>query len=162
MDWIALAADFLRADKKGVPNDRSSEIGGVSEVPTKLTKPLPDCDQRAEQRRFDPPKVPTKLTKLPSGGVVSVLSVLSERDEFEDRVVCTDCRNFRHGHCEQHTRAFLSSPIVGPELARLPQRCPAFKVKTPPHPFSNPPLPDPTPGAPPPNPIRDSYTGVTY
>ncbi len=72
----------------------------------------------------------TKLTKPTSSGVASVLSVTSGQDEFDDRVVCTDCKNFRYGHCNQHVRAGIgNSSKVAINLVSLPQRCPAFAAK---------------------------------
>ena len=131
-DWMALAADFLGVVKKGTDSNCLDESRGVSQVPTKLTKPPPVCDQASAEgvhtQKFDAPEVPTKLTKPSSGRVVSVLSVPLEHDEFDDRVVCTDCNNYRYGHCDQHIRAGIGqSSRVGSDLASLPQRCPAFE-----------------------------------
>ncbi len=103
-DWVALAAEFLGAVKNGTVSNCLDESRGVSEVPT-------------------------KPTELPSGGVLSVLSVISEHDEFDDRVLCTDCHNYRYGHCHQHIRAGTGVSSEVGDLACLPQRCPAFEPK---------------------------------
>ena len=132
-DWVALAAEFLGAVKNGTVSNCLDESRGVSEAPTKLTKPPPVCDQASAEgvhmQKFDAPEVPTKPTKLPSGGVLSVLSVISEHDEFDDRVLCTDCHNYRYGHCHQHIRAGTGVSSEVGDLACLPQRCPAFEPK---------------------------------
>ena len=127
-DWMALAADFLTSGMK------DAEICEVSELPTKLTEPPPAGVQPTSEgvavEKFESPEVPTKLTKPRSGGVASVLSVLLQKDEFDDRVVCTDCHNYRYGHCDQHIRAGIgNSSLVGSDLPSLPQRCPAFESK---------------------------------
>lgn len=135
-DWLTLATEFLERREKApveLALHRDS-TDGTSEVLTKPTQPLPagDCP-RAEgvsTREFGPPEVPTKLTKPSSGGVVSVLSVLLERDEFDDRVTCTNCRNYRYGHCHQHIRAGIgNSSHLPQDFAVLPQRCPAYGAK---------------------------------
>lgn len=51
---------------------------------------------------------------------------LGEVNSWDDRVRCTDCQNLRGGRCAKHKAAGLDGPEVGPELAALPQRCPAF------------------------------------
>ena len=135
-DWMALAADFMDAKKRdAVPADRDGhENSGLSDVPTKLTKPLPfkgvEPMEGADAFEFNGTEVPTKLTRPTFRGVVSVLSVVKERDEFDDRVVCTNCNNFRYGHCDQHIRAGIgNSSQVAINLVSLPQRCPAFEPK---------------------------------
>jgi hypothetical protein len=50
-------------------------------------------------------------------------------DELDPRVQCVACRNFRPWQCGEWKRARLLSPSVGPALANLPQRCPAFVAK---------------------------------
>ena len=127
-DWMALAADYFAS---GIKDVEDFEVLGL---PTKLTEPPPARVQPPSDdvtaQRLEPRKLPTKLTKPSSGGVVSVLSVVSGKDEFDDRVVCTDCHNFRYGHCDQHIRAGIgNSSLVGSDLASLPQRCPAFVTK---------------------------------
>jgi hypothetical protein len=127
-NWMALAANFLATGIK------DSEGFEVSELPTKLTEPPPaDVQTPSEDvaaHKFEPQKLPTKLTKPSSRGVVSVLSVPYGQDEFDDRVVCTDCKNFRYGHCEQHLLAGIgNSSKVAINLVSLPQRCPAFRAK---------------------------------
>jgi len=119
-DWMALAAEFLN---KGVQQEDSKVL-------TKLTNPLPDenvtpsTDLDQEFFQLD------VQTKPSSEGVVSVSSVKFVRDEFDDRVLCTDCHNYRYGHCHQHIRAGIgNSSQVGSDLASLPQRCPAFQPK---------------------------------
>jgi hypothetical protein len=44
----------------------------------------------------------------------------------DDRVTCTTCRNYRPGQCIQWRQALLLTREIGPALAQLPQRCPAF------------------------------------
>ncbi len=66
-----------------------------------------------------------------------VQRVLAERNAAQrddDRVRCTDCRNLQRWHCADPKRAGLKVDRygrceIGPELAALPQRCPAFKPK---------------------------------
>ena len=135
-DWMALANEFFNVGEKfplKMPlHEDSTEV--ASEALTKLTDLLPskvvkplDC---ADVTEFDQTEVPTKLTKPTSLEVVSVLSVPSGQDEFDDRVVCTDCKNFRYGHCEQHLWAGIgNSSKVAINLVSLPQRCPAFRAK---------------------------------
>ena len=122
-DWMALAAEFL---SKGVKQ-------GDLKLPTKLTNPLPDDNTtpaRQHDQEFVLSEVLTKPTKPSSEGVVSVSSVKFVRDVFDDRVLCTDCHNYRYGHCHQHIRAGIgNSSQVGSDLASLPQRCPAFEAK---------------------------------
>ena len=49
----------------------------------------------------------------------------------DDRVTClSGCKHYRTGHCHQHRKAGLASPIVGNALAALPQHCPAFMKVT--------------------------------
>lgn len=56
-----------------------------------------------------------------------MLSVhLGEGSSWDGRVRCTDCQNLRAWRCAKHKAAGLDGPEVGPELAALPQRCPAF------------------------------------
>ena len=131
-DWMALAADFLGVGVKGNDSTCLDESSEVLEEPTKLTELISDSSQTLAEdvhtQNLDAPEALTKLTKPRSGEVLSVLSVISERDEFEDRVVCTDCNNYRYGHCDQHIRAGIGrSSHVGSDLASLPQRCPAFE-----------------------------------
>ena len=127
-DWMTLAADFLTSGMK------DTEICEVSELSQRLIEPPPAGVQPASEgiafQKFEPLEGPTKLTKPHPEGVMSVLSVLFQKDEFDDRVVCTDCDNYRYGHCDQHIRAGIgNSSLVGSDLASLPQRCPAFESK---------------------------------
>ncbi len=119
-DWMALAAEFLNKEVQQAD----------SKVLTKLTNPLPDENVTLStnlDQEFFQLDVPTKPS---SEGVVSVSSVKFVRDEFDDRVLCTDCHNYRYGHCHQHIRAGIgNSSQVGTDLASLPQRCPAFEPK---------------------------------
>jgi hypothetical protein len=119
-DWMALAAEFL---------NKGAKQGG-SKVLTKLTNPLHDENATSDielDQEFILSDVPTTPS---SEGVVSVSSVKFVRDEFDDRVLCTDCHNYRYGHCHQHIRAGIgNSSQVGSDLASLPQRCPAFEPK---------------------------------
>lgn len=58
-----------------------------------------------------------------------MLSVhLGEGSNWDGRVRCTDCQNLRAWRCAKHKAAGLDGPEVGPELAALPQRCPAFAL----------------------------------
>jgi hypothetical protein len=50
-------------------------------------------------------------------------------DPLDPRVQCVNCRNFRQWQCGEWKRAGLLSPSVGPALAQLPQRCPAYVAK---------------------------------
>jgi len=134
-DWMALAAEFLkkeaRDDEPHLEPDQTREpLQEDSKVLTKLTNPLPDENaglERKQDQEFALSEVPTKPS---SEGVVSVSSVKFVRDEFDDRVLCTDCHNYRYGHCHQHIRAGIgNSSQVGSDLASLPQRCPAFEPK---------------------------------
>lgn len=59
---------------------------------------------------------------------------IARRAADDDRVTCTECRNFRPapkaasgGQCAQHRRAGLLTPPVCRELAALAQRCHAFE-----------------------------------
>ena len=119
-DWMALAAELL---SKGAKQ-------GDSKVLTKLTNPLPDENEtpaRQHKQEFVRSEVPAKPS---SEGVVSVSSVKFVRDEFDDRVLCTDCHNYRYGHGHQHIKAGIgNSSQVGSDLASLAQRCPAFEPK---------------------------------
>ena len=119
-DWMALAAEFL---------DKDANQGG-SKVLTKLTNPLPD-ENTAIARQHDQEFIVSDVSTKPSSEVVvSVSSVKFARDEFDDRVLCTYCHNYRYGHCHQHIRAGIgNSSQVGSDLASLPQRCPAFEPK---------------------------------
>jgi hypothetical protein len=134
-DWMALAAEFLNkeANHGGLhlePDQTRVPLQEDSEVLTKLTNPLPDENTaiaRQHDQEFIVSDVPTKPS---SEVVVSVSSVKFARDEFDDRVLCTDCHNYRYGHCHQHIRAGIgNSSQVGSDLASLPQRCPAFEPK---------------------------------
>ena len=119
-DWMALAAEFL---------DKDANQGG-SKVLTKLTNPLPDENTTTASQHDQEFSVSDESTKPSSEVVVSVSSVKFVRDEFDDRVLCTDCHNYRYGHCHQHIRAGIgNSSQVGSDLASLPQRCPAFEPK---------------------------------
>ena len=133
---MALANEFFKVGEKfpcklalhGDPTVGDSEALTklTNLLPVKIVEPL-DC---ADAMEFDQTEVPTKLTKPTFVGVVSVLSVLSGQDEFDDRVVCTNCNNFRYGHCDQHIRAGIgNSSQVAINLLSLPQRCPAFETK---------------------------------
>ena len=134
-DWMALAAEFLnKGTKQGNQCEVSDSGEGysheVSEVLTKLTNHLPDENEtpaRQHKQEFVRSEVPAKPS---SDGVMSVSSVNFVRDEFDDRVLCTDCHNYRYGHCHQHIKAGIgNSSQVGSDLASLPQRCPAFEPK---------------------------------
>lgn len=119
-DWMALAAEFL---------DKYANQGG-SKVLTKLTNPLPDENTTIASQHDKEVIASDVQTKPSSEGVVSVSSVKFVRDEFDDRVLCIDCHNYRYGHCHQHIRAGIgNSSEVGSDLASLPQRCPAFEPK---------------------------------
>lgn len=53
-------------------------------------------------------------------------------EDADQRVTCTDCRNYRAGRCHQAQQAGLSSrPVaeVGTTFANLPQHCSGFKAK---------------------------------
>jgi len=137
-DWMALAAEFLikknKQEDHQLDSDRTSEQPQEdSKVLTKLTNLSHDANTKSDRRpdqEFTLSEVPTKLPDLSSGRVVSVSSVKFVRDEFDDRVLCTDCHNYRYGHCHQHIRAGIgNSSQVGSDLASLPQRCPAFEPK---------------------------------
>ena len=119
-DWMALAAEFLNRGAKE----------GDSKLLTKLTNPLPD-ENSTPARQHDQEFLLLEVSTKPSSeGVVSVSSVKFVRDEFDDRVLCIDCHNYRYGHCHQHIRAGIgNSSQVGSDLAYLPQRCPAFEPK---------------------------------
>ena len=57
---------------------------------------------------------------------------LVKRDrDANERVSCTDCRNYRPGRCGNFKAAGLHSPELGRDLAGLLQRCPAFQDATP-------------------------------
>lgn len=134
-DWMALAAEFLnKGAKQGNQCEVSDSGEGYSqegsEVLTKLTNPLPD-ESTTIARQHDQEFILLDAPTNPSSeGVVSVSSVKFVRDEFDDRVLCTDCHNYRYGHCHQHIRAGIgNSSQVGSDLASLPQRCPAFEPK---------------------------------
>jgi hypothetical protein len=129
-DWIALAAEFFRTESGEAAEASADRHPGVTDQPTKLTKPRPSDarlhSEQEEDESFDGEESPTKLTEPAARGVVSVLSVLSA--DRDDRVRCIDCTHYRHGHCEEHVRAGLGIyPQVGSDLASLPQRCPAFR-----------------------------------
>jgi hypothetical protein len=134
-DWMALAAEFLNKGAKQGDQCEVSESGEGfsqegSEVLTKLTNPLPD-EHAMLDIELDQEFILSYVQTNPSSeGVVSVSSVKFVRDEFDDRVLCTDCHNYRYGHCHQHIRAGIgNSSQVGSDLASLPQRCPAFEPK---------------------------------
>jgi hypothetical protein len=134
-DWIALAAEFLNKKAKhgGLhlePDQTRELLQEDSKALTKLTNPLPD-ENVTPAIEFDQEFILSDVpTKPSSEGVVSVSSVKFVRDEFDDRVLCTDCHNYRYGHCHQHIRAGIgNSSQVGSDLASLPQRCPAFEPK---------------------------------
>lgn len=51
---------------------------------------------------------------------------------FDDRVVCLTCRHLANARsCRNWRAAGLSSAAVGPDLQRLPQRCPAHRPAAP-------------------------------
>jgi hypothetical protein len=134
-DWMAIAAEFLnKGATQGGQCEVSDSCDGFSqedsEVLTKLTNPLPD-ENATHAVEFDQEFVQSNLPIQPySEGVVSVSSVQFVRDEFDDRVLCIECHNYRYGHCHQHIRAGIgNSSQVGSDLASLPQRCPAFEPK---------------------------------
>lgn len=51
----------------------------------------------------------------------------AQESDADERRRCIDCRKFRAGRCADHHRAGLGSPVVGPELSRLLQHCPAHE-----------------------------------
>jgi hypothetical protein len=53
-------------------------------------------------------------------GIIDALKVGAD-----DRVRCVECSNNRQGRCTRHHQAGLSSAVIGPELAMLPQHCTA-------------------------------------
>ena len=134
-DWMALAAEFLNKEAKhgGLylePDQIREPLQEDSEVLTKLTNPLPDENATPDIELNQEFILLDKPRNLFSEGVVSVSSVEFVRDVFDDRVLCTDCHNYRYGHCHQHIRAGIgNSSQVGSDLASLPQRCPAFELK---------------------------------
>jgi hypothetical protein len=137
-DWMALAAEFLnKGARQGDQCEISDSVEGAkqgdSQVLTKLTNPFHVENATAAVELDQEFILPYELTKPPkpsSEGVVSVSSVKFVHDEFDDRVLCTDCHNYRYGHCHQHIRAGIgNSSQVGSDLASLPQRCPAFEPK---------------------------------
>ena len=44
----------------------------------------------------------------------------------DPRVTCSRCSNLRLGQCVRHRQAGLMAPDIGPDLAAMPQHCPAF------------------------------------
>jgi hypothetical protein len=134
-DWMALATEFLnKGEKQGNQCEVSESGEGFSqegsEVLTKLTNPLPDENAMPDIELDQEFILLDEPTKPSLEGVVSVSSVKFVRDVFDDRVLCTDCHNYRYGHCHQHIRAGIgNSSQVGRDLASLPQRCPAFEPK---------------------------------
>jgi hypothetical protein len=132
-DWMALATEFLnKGAKQGNQCEVSDSGDGFSqegsEVLTKLTNPLPDENATPDIELDQEFMLLYEPTNPSPEGVVSVSSVKFVRDEFDDRVLCTDCHNYRYGHCHQHIRAGIgNSSQVGSDLASLPQRCPAFE-----------------------------------
>lgn len=134
-DWMALAAEFLNKGAKQGDQCEVSDSGEgfsqeYSEVLTKLTNPLPDENSTPDIELDHEFILLDEPTNPSSEGVVSVSSVKFVRDVFDDRVLCTDCHNYRYGHCHQHIRAGIgNSSQVGSDLASLPQRCPAFEPK---------------------------------
>lgn len=54
---------------------------------------------------------------------------IARRHADDDRRTCPECARYRPGRCLRHRAAGLLAPDVGPELAALPQRCPAFTAK---------------------------------
>ena len=134
-DWMALAAEFLNKEAKHgdlhlEPDQTRKPPQEGSEVLTKLTNPLPD-ENATPDIELDQEFILLGEPVIPSSeGVVSVSSVKFLRDVFDERVLCTDCHNYRYGHCHQHIRAGIgNSSHVGSDLASLPQRCPAFEPK---------------------------------
>ena len=134
-DWMALAAEFLKKEARDdelhlEPDQTREPLQEDSKVLTKLTNPLPD-ENVTPAIELDQEFILSDVATNPSSeGVVSVSSVKFVRDVFDDRVLCTDCHNYRYGHCHQHIRAGIgNSSQVGSDLASLPQRCPAFEPK---------------------------------
>lgn len=134
-DWMALAAEFLNKEAKNgglhlKPDQTREPPQEGSEVLTKLTNPLPNENSTPDIELDEEFILLGESTNPSSEGVVSVSSVKFVRDVFDDRVLCTDCHNYRYGHCHQHIRAGIgNSSQVGSDLASLPQRCPAFEPK---------------------------------
>jgi hypothetical protein len=52
-----------------------------------------------------------------------------ERDPFDKRVLCVECRHFRPWQCGNYRMAQLDRPVIGPALAQTPQRCNGYEAK---------------------------------
>ena len=72
--------------------------------------------------------------RWPADEARRVAERIARRAADDDRVTCTECRNFRPapkaasgGQCAQHRRAGLLTPPVCRELAGLPTRCHGFE-----------------------------------
>lgn len=51
----------------------------------------------------------------------------SMQRESDHRVMCVDCCYLQRGRCLRHHQAGLTTAVVGPELAMLPQNCAAYQ-----------------------------------
>lgn len=51
---------------------------------------------------------------------------IAAREADDDRRMCVECRHYHPGRCTQHRAAGLMTAVIGPDLAALPQHCPAF------------------------------------
>jgi hypothetical protein len=56
---------------------------------------------------------------------------IARREADDDRRTCIECARYRPHRCASHRAAGLLTPEVGPELARLPQRCPGHAPRNP-------------------------------
>jgi hypothetical protein len=88
--------------------------GKASDRPYRLT--TADADGCHAPERQDADDLAERLT-------------LRDRDD-DKRVMCAECRHYRHGRCGNHRGAGLHSAVVGAELAELRQRCPGFHPRT--------------------------------
>lgn len=68
------------------------------------------------------------ITRNPEAASAVFLEMLARLfEDKDDRVICLECCHYRHGRCMRHQQAGLSTSVVGPELARLPQNCAAYQ-----------------------------------
>jgi len=88
---------------------------------------------QSEVQEPDPPGLAARFERLVMFGWDEAQArALAERlnsaaSMGDDRVACAaDCLHYRPGHCANHRRAGLTDPVVGSDLASLPQRCPGF------------------------------------
>lgn len=58
--------------------------------------------------------------------VGTALKATDSRTDDDSRRLCVECANYLAGFCARHTRACLSCAEISTDLAKLPQRCPAF------------------------------------